>query len=129
MHDIYFEFFAPLGTKLICSQRWLINLFKPFSLRFADPPSNVMVSISGSPPFLLDGTTTTLDCSATAGDPSTGNVYIWTRANVQVQALSTPSSFTFTPTVADDGVTYSCEVSNGVGTNPSASISVTVYRE
>ena len=83
-------------------------------------PSNVMVSINGgSTP--VSGTSTTMDCSVTLGNP-TGTTYTWTREGSIVQAASSMSSYTFTPGDTDNGKTYACTASNGIDTDPSGSI-------
>ena len=83
-----------------------------------------MVSVSGGATPIA-GTSTTLLCSATNGNPST-TMYTWTKGGTTVQAASTTSSYTFTPVAADNGQTFICTASNSVGTDPSASLSITV---
>ena len=71
------------------------------------------------------GTSTVLDCSATAGNPA-ALTYEWKKSGTVVQASSAMSSYTFTPDSADDGQTFTCTASNGIGIDPSASISLAV---
>ena len=86
-----------------------------------------MVSVSGATTPQA-GTTTTLDCSSTAGNPAATN-YEWKKSGNVVQASSGMSSYTFTPDATDNGQTLTCTASNGVGADRSGSMSLVVYSE
>ena len=105
----------------ICKNMFLISLFSTVS------PSSVMVSVSGGV-TPISGTSSTLECSATAGNPSE-TTYRWTKGATEVQAASATSSLTFIPTASDNGQIYTCFASNTVDTDPSSSLSLVVYSE
>lgn len=85
------------------------------------------MSVQGDPTRVA-GISTTLECSVTSGNPE-ATLFTWTKGNAVVQEESSSSSFTFIPTAADNGEDFKCTASNGVGTDPSASITLEVQCE
>ena len=74
------------------------------------------------------GSSTTLECSVTSGNPS-ATMFRWTRNGIEVQAASATSFYTFNPTTDDNGKTYACIATNGISSDPTTNLVLTVNSE